>query len=122
MPENINQSLYGNASTKAEKINIFKSIGNAIGSAGKAIGSAGKAAGKFLADNNKIFGTNMQAAATGAIGAVDMIGQIGAASSYNKTANDLLQDAGKSEQNIGGVGYTVQNAVNQGQESAEVSA
>lgn len=110
MPEN-----NGNASTKANKINIFKSIGNAIG-------SAGKATGKFLAKDNKIFGTNMQAAATGAIGAIDMIGQIGAASSYNKTANDLLQDAGKSEQDIGGVGYTVQNAVNQGQESAEVSA
>ena len=122
MPENIKQSLYGNASTKAEKINIFKSIGNAIGSAGKAIGSAGKDIGEFLERKNKIFGTNMQAAATGAIGAIDMIGQIGAASSYNKTANDLLQDAGKSEQDIGGVGYTVQNAVNQGQESAEVSA
>jgi hypothetical protein len=62
MPEN-----NGNASTKANKINIFKSIGNAIG-------SAGKATGKFLAEDNKMFGTNMQAAATGAIGAIDMIG------------------------------------------------
>ena len=122
MHENINQSLYGYSSTKADKISIFKSIGNAIGSAGKAIGSAGKDVGEFLERKNKIFGTNMQAAATGAIGAVDMIGQIGAASSYNKTANDLLQDADKSEQDIGGVGYTVQNAVDQGRESAEVSA
>lgn len=63
MPENTN----GNSSTKADKINIFKSIGNAIG-------SAGKATGEFLAKDNKMFGTNMQAATTGAIGAIGMVG------------------------------------------------
>jgi hypothetical protein len=122
MPENIEQSLYGNASTKAEKINIFKSIGNAIGSAGKAIGSAGKAAGKFMEGENKLFGTNGAAIATGAMGVVDMVGQIGAAGKFNRTADDLLQDAGKSQSNIGGVGYTVQNDVDRNQIEKETGA
>ena len=71
---------------------------------------------------SKFLGKHGGSIMSGVTGAIGMVGQIGAASSYNKTANDLLQDAGKSEQNIGGVGYTVQNAVDQGRESAEVSA
>ena len=51
-----------------------------------------------------------------------MVNGIGAASKYNKTADDLLQDAGKSQNNIGGVGYTVQNDINKSAEEAQVDA
>ena len=65
--------------------------------------------------DNKLFGTNGGAIATGTMGVVDMVGQIGAAGKFNRTADDLLQDAGKSQSNIGGVGYTVQNDVDRNQ-------
>jgi len=65
---------------------------------------------------------NGSAIATGATGVLDMVNGIGAASKYNKTADDLLQDAGKSQSNIGGVGYTVQNDINKSAEEAQVDA
>lgn len=71
---------------------------------------------------NKMFGTNGAALATGAMGVVDMVGQIGAAGKFNRTADDLLQDAGKSQSNIGGVGYTVQNDVDRNQIEKETGA
>ena len=45
--------------------------------------------------------------ATGATQALDFATSIANAAKYNKTADDLLQDAGTSQNNIGGVGYTV---------------
>jgi hypothetical protein len=78
------------------KPNIFKSAGIILGDIGKGIGNAAKATGEFLEGNNKLFGTNGAAIATGAMGAIDMVGQIGAASKFNRTADDLLRDAGTS--------------------------
>jgi hypothetical protein len=58
-----------------------------------------------------MFGTNGAAIGTAATGVLDMVNGIGAASKFNRTADDLLRDAGTSQQNIGGVGYTVQNGL-----------
>jgi hypothetical protein len=51
-----------------------------------------------------------------------MVGSIGAASKFNRTADDLLRDAGTSQSNIGGVGYTVQNGLDDKQIESEVNA
>lgn len=85
----------------------------------------GKIVGKvddFLSGDNKTFGTNGAAIGTAATGVLDMVGSIGAASKFNRTANDLLRDAGTSQQNIGGVGYTVQNGLDNKQIESEVNA
>lgn len=77
---------------------------------------------KFLGHNNDTFGTNGAAIGTAATGVLDMVGSIGAASKFNRTADDLLRDAGTSQNNIGGVGYTVQNGLDDKQIESEVSA
>lgn len=77
---------------------------------------------KFLNTKNDMFGTNGAAIASGATGVVDMIGSTGAASKFNRTADDLLRDAGTSQQNIGGVGYTVQKGLDNKQLESEVNA
>ena len=76
---------------------------------------------KFLGEGG-FMDKNGAAIATGATGVLDMVNGIGAAGKYNKTANDLLQDAGTAQQNIGGVGYTVQNDINKSAEEAQVDA
>ena len=88
---------------------VFNDIGNAF----KKDGFFGKEGDldKFLGGDNKTFGTNGAAIGTAATGVIDMVNGIGAASKYNKTADDLLQDAGKAQGNIGGIGYTVQNDI-----------
>lgn len=99
---------------------IFNSIGNAF----KKDGFFGKEGGldKFLGGDNKTFGTNGAAIGTAATGVLDMVGSIGEASKFNRTADDLLRDAGTSQQNIGGVGYTVQNGLDNKQIESEVNA
>lgn len=87
---------------------------NAISNLKTPVNSTGGLSG-VLANNA---GTIMSSAG----GLIGMVGQISAASSYGKTANDLLQQAGQSSSNIGGVGYTVQNGVDADAESKEVSA
>lgn len=77
--------------------------------------------GKFLGEGGFI-DKHGAAIGTGAAGVLDMVNGIGAASKYNKTADDLLQDAGKSQSNIGGVGYTVQNDIDKSAEEAQVNA
>ena len=84
--------------------------------------SIGKTVDKFLGGDNKLFGTNGAAVGTAATGVLDMVGSIGAASKFNRTADDLLRDAGTSQSNIGGVGYTVQNGLDDKQIESEVSA
>ena len=83
--------------------------------------SVGKV-GEWLDKKNSVGGTNLGAVSTGAVGVLDMAGSIGAASKFNRTADDLLRDAGTSQQNIGGVGYTVQNGLDDKQIESEVSA
>lgn len=78
--------------------------------------------GEWLDKKNSVGGTNLGAASTGAIGVLDMAGSIGAASKFNRTADDLLRDAGTSQSNIGGVGYTVQNGLDDKQIESEVRA
>lgn len=77
---------------------------------------------KFLGHKNDTFGTNGAAIGTAATGVLDMVGSIGAASKFNRTADDLLKDAGTSQQNIGGVGYTVQNGLDDKQIEQETNA
>lgn len=84
--------------------------------------SIGKGVDKFLGGDNKLFGTNGAAVGTAATGVLDVVGSIGAASKFNRTADDLLRDAGTSQSNIGGVGYTVQNGLDDKQIESEVSA
>jgi len=76
----------------------------------------------WLGEKNSVGGTNLGAASTGAVGVLDMVGSIGAASKFNRTADDLLRDAGTSQSNIGGVGYTVQNGLDDKQIESEVNA
>lgn len=126
LPGYVNGAVAGDASG-SDKPNFFQKIGQAFtkdGAIGKAFtedGFFGKT-GKFMEGENKMFGTNGGAIATGAMGVVDMVGQIGAAGKFNRTADDLLQDAGKSQSNIGGVGYTVQNDVDRNQIEKETGA
>lgn len=103
----------------SDKPNFFQKIGQAFtkeGAIGKAFSKGG-----FLGEGG-FMDKNGSAIATGATGVLDMVNGIGAASKYNKTADDLLQDAGKSQSNIGGVGYTVQNDINKSAEEAQVDA
>lgn len=104
---------------ESNKPNFFQKIGQAFtkeGAIGKAFSEGG-----FLGKGG-FMDKNGSAIATGATGVLDMVNGIGAASKYNKTADDLLQDAGKSQSNIGGVGYTVQNDINKSAEEAQVDA
>lgn len=98
--------------------------GYSIGKIFKKGGFLGEGGGldKFLGHNNDTFGTNGAAIGTAATGVLDMVGSIGAASKFNRTADDLLRDAGTSQNNIGGVGYTVQNGLDDKQIESEVSA
>lgn len=84
--------------------------------------SIGKSVDAFLGKKNDMFGTNGGAIGTAATGVLDMVNGIGAASKFNRTADDLLRDAGTSQQNIGGVGYTVQNGLDNKQIESEVNA
>lgn len=77
---------------------------------------------EWLDKKNSVGGTNLGAISTGAVGMLDMASSIGAASKFNRTADDLLRDAGTSQSNIGGVGYTVQNGLDNKQIESEVSA
>lgn len=97
--------------------------GYSIGKIFKKDGFLGKggAVDKFLGGKNDIFGTNGAAIGTAATGVLDMVGSIGAASKFNRTADDLLRDAGTSQNNIGGVGYTVQNGLDDKQIESEVN-
>ena len=83
---------------------------------------SGDKLGEWLDKKNSVGGTNLGAVSTGAVGVLDMAGSIGAASKFNRTADDLLRDAGTSQSNIGGVGYTVQNGLDDKQIESEVSA
>lgn len=77
---------------------------------------------EWLDKKNSVGGTNLGAISTGAVGVLDMASSIGAASKFNRTADDLLRDAGTSQNNIGGVGYTVQNGLDDKQIESEVNA
>lgn len=57
-----------------------------------------------------------------ATAAVDFVGSIGSAGKFNKSADDLLQEAGGAEGNIGGVSYQTQNEINAQGVSAQTSA
>lgn len=98
--------------------------GYSIGKIFKKGGFLGEGGGldKFLGGDNKTFGTNGAAIGTAATGVLDMVGGIGAASKFNRTADDLLRDAGTSQNNIGGVGYTVQNGLDDKQIESETNA
>lgn len=101
------------------KPNFFQKIGQAFtkeGAIGKAFSEGG-----FLGKDG-FMDKHGAAIGTAATGVLDMVNGIGAASKYNKTADDLLQDAGKSQSNIGGVGYTVQNDINKSAEESQVDA
>ena len=52
-----------------------------------------------------MFGSNAGAVMSAAPAAIDFVGSIASGTKYNKTADDLLQDAGSAEGNIGGVLY-----------------
>ena len=69
-----------------------------------------------------MFGSNAGAVMSAAPAAIDFVGSIGSAGSYNKTADDLLQDAGSAEGNIGGVSYQTQNEINAQGVAAQTSA
>jgi hypothetical protein len=60
--------------------------------------------GKFLGEGG-FMDKNGSAIATGATGVLDMVNGIGAAGKYNKTANDLLQDAGTARDRQDAHGY-----------------
>lgn len=98
--------------------------GYSIGKIFKKGGFLGEGGGldKFLGHKNDTFGTNGAAIGTAATGVLDMVGSIGAASKFNRTADDLLRDAGTSQNNIGGVGYTVQNGLDDKQIESETNA
>lgn len=98
--------------------------GYSIGKIFKKGGFLGEGGGldKFLGYKNDTFGTNGAAIGTAATGVLDMVGSIGAASKFNRTADDLLRDAGTSQNNIGGVGYTVQNGLDDKQIESETNA
>jgi hypothetical protein len=53
---------------------------------------------------------------------VDFVGSIGSAGKFNKSADDLLQEAGGAEGNIGGVSYQTQNEINAQGVAAQTSA
>ena len=72
--------------------------------------------------DNAMFGSNAGAVMSAAPAAIDFVGSIGSAGSYNKTADDLLQDAGSAEGNIGGVSYQTQNEINAQGVAAQTSA
>lgn len=57
-----------------------------------------------------------------ATAAVDFVGSIGSAGKFNKSADDLLQEAGGAEGNIGGVSYQTQNEINAQGVAAQTSA
>ena len=57
-----------------------------------------------------------------ATAAVDFVSSIGSAGKFNKSADDLLQEAGGAEGNIGGVSYQTQNEINAQGVSAQTSA
>jgi hypothetical protein len=59
-----------------------------------------------------MFGSNAGAVMSAAPAAIDFVGSIASGTKYNKTADDLLQDAGSAEGNIGGVSYQTQNEIN----------
>lgn len=57
-----------------------------------------------------------------ATAAVDFVSSIGSAGKFNKSADDLLQEAGGAEGNIGGVSYQTQNEINAQDVAAQTSA
>ena len=78
--------------------------------------------GEWLDKKNSVGGTNLGAASTGAMGVLDFGLSVANGTKYNRTADDLLRDAGTSQQNIGGVGYTVQNGLDNTQIEQEEHA
>ena len=54
--------------------------------------------------------------------AIDFTSSVIDAHKFTQTADDLLQDAGESQGNIGGISYDRQNDVNSAQISAQTSA
>lgn len=72
--------------------------------------------------DNAMFGSNAGAVMSAAPAAIDFIGSISSVGSYNKTADDLLQEAGSDQGSIGGVSYTSQNDVDAKQIAAQTSA
>ena len=57
-----------------------------------------------------------------ATAAVDFVGSIGSAGKFNKSADDLLQEVGSAEGNIGGISYQTQNEINAQGVAAQTSA
>lgn len=72
--------------------------------------------------DNAMFGSNAGAVMSAAPAAIDFVGSIGSATKYNKTADDLLQDAGSAQGNIGGVSYQTQNEIDESQVAAQEHA
>lgn len=72
--------------------------------------------------NNAMFGSNAGAVMSAAPAAIDFVGSISSGTKYNKTADDLLQDAGSAEGNIGGVSYQTQNEIDAQQVAAQEHA
>ena len=78
---------------------------------GKTLGNIGSTAAPYA-------GALMQ----NATAAVDFVGSIGSAGKFNKSADDLLQEVGSAEGNIGGVSYQTQNEINAQEVAAQTSA
>ena len=53
---------------------------------------------------------------------MDFVSSIGSAGKFNKSADDLLQEVGSAEGNIGGVSYQTQNEINAQGVAAQTSA
>lgn len=76
------------------------------------IGKVVKSINAWGNKDNAMFGSNAGAVMSAAPAAIDFVGSISSGTKYNKTADDLLQDAGNAEGNIGGVSYQTQNEIN----------
>lgn len=72
--------------------------------------------------DNAMFGSNAGAVMSAAPAAIDFVGSISSGTKYNKTADDLLQDAGSAQGNIGGVSYQTQNEIDESQVAAQEHA
>lgn len=90
--------------------NLPTSVGGGA-SFGKTLGNVASAAVPYA-------GALMQ----NATAAVDFVSSIGSAGKFNKSADDLLQEAGSAEGNIGGVSYQIQNEIDAQGVSAQTSA
>lgn len=100
----------------------YKDVGSGLNFKLPVTNNTSSSGTSFLKKAGSFLNANAGGIATAATGVLDMVNGIGAASKFNRTADDLLQDAGNSQGNIGGVGYTVQNSINKKQIEQETNA